>query len=379
MKFKKTLCGLLSLLMCFGCFLNNIRAYEYTPEDLGGNVIKLSSGKSYSDKNVILYDNMYSFTMSKDGVIAISVTLEDKEFKDEDCSYLFNSCYGRILAKNTWLNTTFVNDQLSYGGWTYSDGKAKYNAVHYLNKGTYYIDLGSTIEDKKISKLNIKVTKKDLSNYKLKTTKFKIMNVPNRSSSYSTVIKYVDNKALPEMHMDYFEGQNGGYKLEGMTLYNKTTKKWLYLDGEKFSWSKTKKTQVDSIPYGDICKDKAIKEGSDIVIYTKWTPKKYKVTYHKNGATGTMKSSTFTYDKKGTLKANTFKHKTKKFTGWKAKTNVYGYTMWYYTNGKKSGWYYENNQPSGWKKKVFKDTANIKNLVYDYYELFDVDLYAVWR
>ena len=378
MKFKKVSRSLLSLLMALSCFLGVANASEYTPEDWGYKVTNLSSGKKHTAKDVILFDNMYSFTMSKAGVININITLEDKEFDNDD----YHACYGRILNKNTWEDSQFVTDYLSAENWICANGKTQYNTNHYLNKGTYYIDINSLIQDNKVSELNITITKKNLDNYKLKTTKFKVMRVPNRNSSYSKTIKYVDDKALPILDLYYFEAANVGYEFAGMTFYDKTTSKWLNFDEVKFkySWSKSKKSQFMEIPYGDIFGDDVFKAGSDIVIYTKWNPKKYKITYHNNGGTGSMKSSTFTYDKKGTLRVNEFKHKTKKFTGWKAKIDYYGVaTMWYYTNGKKSEWYFEGLQPKGWEKKILKNKEEVKNLTYDEHAIFNINLYAIWR
>lgn len=96
-----------------------------------------------------------------------------------------------------------------------------------------------------------------------------------------------------------------------------------------------------------------------------------------------MGNSTFRYDQTYNLKNNTFEHKTKSFSGWKAMTkDVKGNKIWFYTNGTKSGWYKEGKQPKGWKKKVFKNKEKVTKLA-DNFEQYcnygEVYMYAAWK
>ncbi len=52
------------------------------------------------------------------------------------------------------------------------------------------------------------------------------------------------------------------------------------------------------------------------IIYAKWTPYTYIVKYNANGGTGTMSSSTHTYDISKALTANTFERTNYSFRGW---------------------------------------------------------------
>ena len=94
-------------------------------------------------------------------------------------------------------------------------------------------------------------------------------------------------------------------------------------------------------------------DGSTAVLYAQWAPNTYKVSYNKNAssATGTMDESTFTYDKEGTLKKNTYARVGYTFTGWNTQKDGTGIA---YTN-----------------------TATIKNLTPENNGI--VTLYAQWK
>ena len=97
-----------------------------------------------------------------------------------------------------------------------------------------------------------------------------------------------------------------------------------------------------------------IKKGTtgNKTVYAKWTPIKYKISYNKNGGTGSMSASTrLKYDKKYTLKTNKFKKKGYSFAGW---------------NTKKNG-----------KGKAFGNKAKVKNLTAK--NGANVTLYAQWK
>lgn len=59
-------------------------------------------------------------------------------------------------------------------------------------------------------------------------------------------------------------------------------------------------------------------------VEAQWTPNTYKVNYYSNGGTGSMSSSTFTYDVHGTLSANTFTRTGWQFIRWNTQSNDSG-------------------------------------------------------
>ena len=88
----------------------------------------------------------------------------------------------------------------------------------------------------------------------------------------------------------------------------------------------------------------------NVTYYARWTANKYKIKFHKNGGTGTMKTLSATYGKSVRLTDNAFKRSKYKFTGW----------------AKKKG-----------GKVAYKNKAKVKNLTSKSGKT--VTLYAVWK
>ena len=87
-------------------------------------------------------------------------------------------------------------------------------------------------------------------------------------------------------------------------------------------------------------------------VYAKWAPITYKITYDKNGGTGSMKATTgLKYGKSYKLRGNSFKRKNYVFTGWNTKANGKG--------------------------TQYKNKASIKNLTTK--NNGNVKLYAQWK
>ena len=104
----------------------------------------------------------------------------------------------------------------------------------------------------------------------------------------------------------------------------------------------------------------------DATLYAKWTPKTYKINYNNSNGSGTMASSTATFNTKTTISANTFTKNGYTFAGWTTKSDGsddgYGWTNWSGT------WTYDNgefginnntlNLYARWTPKKIKLTLN---------------------
>ncbi len=90
---------------------------------------------------------------------------------------------------------------------------------------------------------------------------------------------------------------------------------------------------------------------SQVTMYAYWQPNTYTIVYDANGGTGSMKSSTYTYDVEGKLSKNTYKRT--------------GYTF--------CGWSYAKNGEG----IIKKDEATVKN--WTTIDNDTITLYAIWK
>lgn len=390
MKLRKVLCGLFAAILCLTGFLGNVEAKDTS-------VIKLSLGKKHSSKNIEkgYFDPIYySFTLSKTSVVNIKFKITDDEIKDR---YTTSEFY--VISEEDFLlkdDGGFVYYGLD--GLKYKSGVLSLNDSIVLPKGTFYFRLNIDVTN--VDSLEVTVNTDSVSKYDVNTIKYSFPNLPKSTTKFNETLRYIDGHKIPIIFTGNIDLE--GYyitDLDSFSYYRKNDGKWLYrdLDSKDYVWltAKYANKNIDRYIRFYSCNLLSFPEGyrdclkgnSDILVKTNWKPIKYSIKYHNNGGSGSMKASTFTYDKTGTLRTNTFKHKTKKFSGWKVKSmDKYGETIWYYTNGKKSEWYRQGEQPKGWTKKVISNKAKVKNLVYtldcheDTYTLYnDVHLYAVWK
>ncbi len=98
---------------------------------------------------------------------------------------------------------------------------------------------------------------------------------------------------------------------------------------------------------------------SDHTIYAKWEARKFTVTYHANGGSGTMSSSEAIYDTNFVTRQNTFTRTNYIFNGWNEKADGTG-TKWTLTS---NGVYENGNGTHPWKWTYTKN----------------ITLYAQWK
>ena len=142
---------------------------------------------------------------------------------------------------------------------------------------------------------------------------------------------------------------NGGTNTTNPTTYNVTSlftlKKPTRVGYAFAGWysNATLKTKITKIKKGSI---------NNKVLYAKWTPITYSITYNANGGKGKMsKTSNVKYDSTTTLRKNTFTKKGCTFVGWSLNKNGTG--------------------------TIFKDQNTVKNLTTK--SKGNITLYAVWK
>ena len=146
----------------------------------------------------------------------------------------------------------------------------------------------------------------------------------------------------------YYYGTSVFYSDEActnkITAITKPTKKGyilecFYGDGTSGGDNGEKYVAYDTTAFaGDLATDIY----KDATLYAKWTPKTYTINYNNSNGSGTMASSTATFNTKITISANTFTKKGYTFAGWTTKSDGsddgYGWTNWSGT------WTYDNGE-----------------------------------
>ena len=86
----------------------------------------------------------------------------------------------------------------------------------------------------------------------------------------------------------------------------------------------------------------------------------FTVKYESNGAdSGSMGTTSVTYDNPTKLEKNKFVKKGYTFGGWVAKRKSDSKIRYSSTNGSDTGWYSEGQQPSGWIHYIYKDETEV--------------------
>ena len=387
---KRLFCALASLFLGFSCLIGNLDAKVLNSLGNECDEVNLKVGTKYQKKNVSLYDTVYYFTLDSKSVINLNISYKDADIKKNDSLSMYADIGYKDDFSLSWDDMKSYY-RSNYSDWKYEDGLATYNGLYVLGKGTYYLSLNTSSVDDPIDNVTISINKKKASNYEIKDVTFNVRGMPVCKNIDNLKMSYVvGDEDIWYVSYSYLCSHNKGYGSDGISFYRTNDKTWLCqsVDDYSLKWLSFSNSKVKSGKYVKYRCDypklksydfiKMLNDGDNILIQTYWTPSKYGVKYISNGGYGTMKNSYHYYGTAKSLRSNTYKHKTKKFVGWKAMYLKYGSVKyWYYTNGKESGWYSEGYQPYGWKKYVFKNGEKLK----EYPDIYscNIRMYAVWK
>ncbi|MBO5360406.1 MAG: InlB B-repeat-containing protein [Clostridia bacterium] len=158
-----------------------------------------------------------------------------------------------------------------------------------------------------------------------------VLVVPRNSSgsSLSSSYTYTDltsSIGIYDPHMLYFytnDGTNTEFdKTSSMCHNGVTISEWSSLPTRKgyklIGWSKNKNSSTAEYSIND----KFSCGHGDAYFYAVWSPNKYTVNYNSNGGTGSMSSSSHTYDQNKALSTNKFTRSGYYFLGWSTNSNA---------------------------------------------------------
>lgn len=158
-----------------------------------------------------------------------------------------------------------------------------------------------------------------------------VLVVPRNSSGSSLSSSYTYTDLTSRIgiyypHMLYFYTNDGTntefYKTSSMCHNEVTMSEWSSLPTRKgyklIGWSKNKNSSTAEYSIND----KFSCGHGDAYFYAVWSPNKYTVNYNSNGGTGSMSSSSHTYDQNKALSTNKFTRSGYYFLGWSTNSNA---------------------------------------------------------
>lgn len=197
--------------------------------------------------------------------------------------------------------------------------------------------------------------------------------------------------SMESMTITYGEGQKlnantftrSRYVFKGWYANRESDGKWYAKNASgKKGWYTKSKIKENGYSYV-LFKDQSTvstttsKNGDVITMVAQWKGIPYKVTYKKNGGTGTMKSTSMIYGTSKATRANAYKKSGYTFKCWHAYRKSDG--KWYATNSKgNKGWYSDSSiKRNGYKMVNLKNKVKFSKMAKEKDDT--IVLYAQWK
>ena len=287
----------------------------------------------------------------------VNTELRSNTFSAPNSTSTFNGWYAHRSSDNKWFYKGSNGE-----GW-YEEGKQPSGYTKYLYKNKAVVAYTSHTNGDTVTMYA-----------QWRPNKYNIIFNSNGGvgGMSSQVVTYYQTISLNKNNF-----VRGGYNFTGWYAKRNSDSKWYYTNGTSSAWYKegSQPTGYSKYLFGNMSNVSYLSniEGDIIYMYAQWSPMTYRITFNKNGGTGTMNSISAKSNQVISLPLIKFTRQNYCFNGWNVMDED---EFWYYTNGSKSEWYIEVNAPKDYKKVKYYDGDNFSYIA-DYNNI-GLTMYAQW-